>query len=489
MAKAIADYTADELEALEAKIDKLGSTPAGAVPAAVSDTPSRVGKGAPYVTTGAVGQNSKRFSLTNWLVNGLVGKNPDDAKFEMDVMTRYRKAVNESGQRFHAAGSNAFWMPIDHDMMGDRVNETDDAKYCKSVFASSGGHYDPDEANWLISKSNPGQANHYRKAQSAYFDATGGSLVAPPTMGEVIPLMRPNAAFLAAGAQTMALPPSGRYVRPRITSATTATSLGEGQTTTSSTVGTNQMVMQAKKIAGAVYINEEFSNFTSGTGDALVQADLARTLGLKVDAFAFYGSGTTEIPAGLTSPTYTGAVIDFATDYSSASGIGTNGNTILPQYGDQLPTLIEERSFGMDSDSGAWIMRPACLSNVRSQRASAVALGDQSGAYVDILKKFGDAPPGKQFAGRRVVTTTNLKNTLTKGTATDLSDAFFGLWNYGVMGTYGALQFAQGNDGNTFLNGQYIIRGTMWADIGFLYPQAFLWYTKVLGAAELVSNF
>lgn len=483
VADPLAGLTTDEIRTFNANVAKAGATPAGTVPGAVSDTPIAKGR-APGQVNGGFAPDSKRFSLTNWLVNGLYGANPDAAKFETSVMQRYRKAVNESGQRYHSAPSNAFWMPLSHDMMGDAVNETDDAKYCKAVMSQSGGQYDPDEADWLVRKGLV-----HRKAQSAYFDATGGALVAPPTMGEVIPLMRPNAAFLAAGAQTMALPPSGRYVRPRITSATTATSLGEGQTTTSSTVGTNQMVMQAKKIAGAVYINEEFGNFTSGTGDALVQADLSRTLGLKVDAYAFYGNGTTEIPAGLTSPTYTGAVIDFATDYPAASGIQTNGNVILPQYGDQLPTLIEERSFGMDSNSGAWVMRPACLSNVRSQRASAVTAGDQAGVYVDLLKRFTDAPAGKQFSGRKVVTTTNLKNNLTKGSATDLSDAFYGLWEYGVMGTYGAMQFAQGNDGNTFLNGQYIIRGTMWADIGFIYPQAFLWYTKVLGAAELVSNF
>jgi hypothetical protein len=491
MAKALADMTADELTAFEQKLDKAASTPAGNLPPALSDMPFRKG-GVPGVATGAFGEDSKRFSLTNFFVNGLCGVNPDKAKFEIAVMDRMRKSLDVTGSRLNSAGAASYWLPYSWDQLPDAAFENEDGVYYKSVMSASNGGYDPDEASWLVRKGYVHDSS-VRKAQSAYTDVAGGSLVAPPTMGEIIPLVRPQAAFLKAGARSMALPPSGRFVRPRITVPTTAQALGEAQTTPASTLGTNQMVMQAKKIGGAAYISEEATNFTSGTIDNLVQSDLAYTLALKMDLYAFYGVGGTEMPAGITSSVYNSttagasATVNVVVDYPGADGIGAQGNEILPQYGDQFPTLIYERSFGTDAGGGAWIMRPAALSRARSKRASAVAIGDQEGPFVDILKKFTDSPSQNQFAGHRAIQTTNLKNTLTKGNATDLSDAFFGLWQYAIMGTYGAVQFQKGHDGNTFLNGQYIIRGTLWGDVGFEYPQAFLWYTQVLGAAGLIS--
>lgn len=444
----------------------------------------------PHVTTGPVGENSRRFSLSNWMVNGLRGQDPERAKPEMDAMNRLRKAIQSTGSGLASAPGNAYWLPLSWDMLGDAVNATDDAKYCKAMMTDDPLHFDPGEAAWAVKKGLV-RKSAATAGQLAYTDNYGGTLVAPPVQGEVIPMIRPNTAFLTAGAQTIGLPPQGRYVRPRITSVTIAEALGETQTTPSSRVTSDQMVLQAKKIAGAVYISEEATNFTSGTIDTIVQNDLAMTLGLKIDAYAFYGPGGPEIPGGLTSAQYTGAVIDIVTDYPNMAGIGTNGNDLLPQLGDRIPTLIEERSFGLEGNStgsGAWVMRPAALSRARSYRSSAVTAGDEQGPYVDILRKFTENASQDQWSGRRVVKTTNLKNNLTKGSATDLSDAFYGLWAYGVLGAYGAIQFTTGNDGNTFLNGQHILRGVMWGDIGFLYPTAFAWYTKVLGASGLLAS-
>jgi HK97 family phage major capsid protein len=476
--------TADEVlaAARQERVKKVEEalTPAGAH---VKKAQERVSGDAPFVKSGRVYEDSRRFSLTNWLVNGMMGRDSDKAAFEMDAMRKLRKAMVETNNNLQCAPGGAFWLPLSWEMLGDEVNQHKDATYCKSVLAASGGQgYDPDEADWLLRRGFIS-----RKAMSAYRDATGGTLVAPPAMGEVIPYVRPNAAFLKAGAQSVALPPQGRLVRPRITSATIAEALGEAQATPESDVSTDEMVLQAKKIAGAVRINEEATAFTSSTIDSLMQADLGRTLGLKMDAYAFYGPGGTAIPAGLTSAAYSSAIVDIATTYSTAAGIGVNGNDLLPEYGDRIPTLIEERSFGVDSDEGgAWVMRPAALSRARSLRTDAVVPGDERGPFVELLKKFADSQP-EQFGGRRVVKTTNLKNNLTKGTADDLSDVFYGLWKYAVMATYGALQFTQGHDGNTFLNGQYLIRALMWGDVGFEYPQAFAWYTKVKGATGLIS--
>ncbi|OWK34306.1 phage major capsid protein [Fimbriiglobus ruber] len=487
----MAEYTAAELisrvkkaeekaESAERKLREMEDRPApGAGPGNARFTKGHSGTNNP---------DSKRFSMTSFAINGLARNDVSAAKFEMDTIDRFSKALHATGQGLVGAPAGAKWLPLRWDGF-DHVAETDDGKFAKAVLQDAavrtGGSYDPEEAEWLARRGIIRKSATQATGQSAFIDNLGGSLVAPPVQGEVIPLIRPQAAFLAAGAQSMTLPPSGRYVRPRLTRPTVASALGEGVTTPATTVGTGQMTLTAKKISGAMYISEEATNYTSGTIDTIAQNDLGITLGLKADAFAFYGTGGTSIPAGLTSAEYAAAVINVETAYPSGKGIGANGNTLLPQYGDLLPVLIEERSFNLDATKGTWIMRPTALASAFGVRADAVTAGDGAGPLVDLLRRFSDGGP-QQWRGRRVVQSTNINGARTKGSGTNLSDAFYGMWNHAIMATYGALMFTQGHDGFTFLNGQYIVKGTMYGDVGFEYPEAFLWLTNVIGSQGLI---
>ena len=433
----------------------------------------------PWVTTGQVGRDSQPFSITRFMVNGIANQNPERGKFEMDVARRFKKALEKSVGTSNAdmhMGSNTFYLPfLGWHMLGQEALETEDAKYCKAVM-SVAQDYDPEEAQWFINR-NP----VYRKAQSAFEEGFGGTLVAPPLQGAAIPIIRPKAAFLAAGAQTVTLPPQGKMVRPRLVQPTIASALGEGNLTVDSTVGTGQMVMMAKKIGGSTIITEEANTFTSGTIDTLVRADLDRTLGLKLDAYAFYGTGGNLIPSGITAPIYANAIINVETTYAAGfRGQGANGNTLLPQYGDFFPALIGERSFDVEAATGAFVMRPGALAAARAYRADAVTAGDQAGVFVDVLRKFSDRGP-EVWTGKKIVQTTNIYGNTVKGTNTNLSDVFYGIWEHAILAAYGAIQFTQGTSGTDFLQGQYRIRGLLYGDIGFEYPEAFLWYPHVLG--------
>jgi HK97 family phage major capsid protein len=345
------------------------------------------------------------------------------------------------------------------------------------VFAASGSEFDPEEYKWLIRKG------IVMKTQSAYTDTLGGTMVAPPSMGPVIPLIRPQAALIAAGAQTFPLGPQGRHVRPRITGAPSVTAVAESQDALESDLTTDEMVLTAKKIVGLARISEEATLFTSGTIDAVTKAELDRSLGLKMDFYGFYGSGTSSIPAGLTSSTYSAALLNVESSYPSALGIGSNGNALLPQYGDLLPALIEERSFALEASNGSWVMRPGAYASAVARRGDAVVAGDAAGPKVDILRRFDEAGPNT-WCGRKVVKTTNIKGDTTKGSGTNLSDVFFGIWSHCIVATYGAIQFNQGMDGNTFKRSQYLVKGTMYGDIGFEHPSAFLWYPYVNGVTD-----
>ncbi len=438
--------------------------------AALGDT--TVAKGAPHVTTGQVLKDSQPFSFTKALVGHIYGANPDNAKHEAHLLTEFRKALIDTNSLPPGGSPSAWWLPMNWDHLGEQVNQHKSMPYVKAVMAASARETDPDEYAWLVLKG------IIRKTQSAYTDNVGGTLVPPPTMGPVIPLIRPQAAVMAAGATSFPLPPQGRHTRPRITAAPSVQAVAESQDAPETDMSTDQMELSAKKIAGMARVSEESVNYTSGTIDNHVKNELDRSLGLKMDAYALYGTGGTSIPLGLVN--YGSGPINFTSDYSAARGIGTNGNTLLPEYGDYLPALIGERSFGMDASTGCWIMRPTAYAAALGTRGDATLPGDQAGPLVDILRRFSEGAPS-QFRGRKVVQTTNVLGSRTKGSGTNLSDAFFGIWSYCIMATYGAVQFTQGSDGNTFKRGQYLMRGVMFGDVGFEYPSAFLYYRDLLG--------
>lgn len=430
----------------------------------------------PHVTTGPVYQDSQPFRLSKAVLLALDFRYADQAKHEHHVLDQFRKALLETNAIPHGADSvtTGYWLPMCWEWLPDAVRQHKSIPYVQEVTKSLASQPDPDEWTWLVAKG------VIQKTQSAFQDPLGGTLVPPPSFGPVIPLIRPQAALLAAGAQTFPLPPQGRHVRPRITGAPIVQALAENTDTPESDLTTSQMVLSAKKIAGMARISEEALLFTSGTIDAYVRSELERSLGLKLDAFGFYGQGGPTIPAGLTSAAYTGAIINLETDYPTASGIGANGNQLLPQYGDLLPALVGERSFNLDAANAAWIMRPAAFASVMGARADAAVANDRAGPFVDILRRLQDEGP-TLWRGRKVVQTTNIRGDRTKGTGTGLSDVFFGLWNHCIVAAYGAIQFTTGYDATSFRQGQTLIRGVMYGDIGFEYPQAYLWYPNVLG--------
>lgn len=450
-------------------------------PAAVIGTPGNPAP-APYVTSGPVGQSSRRMSLVNGLVNFISGVDPSKAKTEGEFFTRLKACYEKAHYGWmgpEGSNSRTFYLPLDFATVPDAVMEYPEAKWCKAVADASFFTPEPDrdELEWRRKKGQVTAATV--KAMSGYFDSLGGTLVAPEIQGEVIPLIRPTAAFLAAGAQSVTLPPQGRLVRPRVIAAPNVQAISEGNEVDPSDLQTGELVLTAKKIVGATKVSEEFTSFTSGTGDAIVQMELGRSLGLKIDAYAFNGNGGTNIPQGITNAAYAGQVTNFETAYPGSRAVGANGNTLLPQLGDDIPAIIGEKSFGVDPAQGTWVMRPGSYASAVGARASAVTPGDQQGPKVDIVRRFDERGPST-WAGRRVVQTTNILTNQTKGQGTGLQQVFYGLFQYGILASYGALMFTQGTVNTDFLKGLLAIRGVLWGDVGLEYPGAFLSFPNVI---------
>jgi HK97 family phage major capsid protein len=435
-------------------------------------------QGAPNIIPGGMTSDSETFSLSRLLRKG------SEAKLENKICEDFGALLKSSGLYLATADQGGRWVPnnlglFDEAMMTDTTKKEHMFRLVKGVMQESAKvQGDPDELA-AMRRSILKKAGAYT-GQSAFIDNTGGTLVAPPPQGDVIPLIRPQAAAIAAGASEVTLPPSGRMVRPRITSAPDVVAVGEGQDPPISSMNTGELTLTAKKMVGYVVISEESTLFTQGTQDTYVRQELGRSLGLKQDAYVFYGVGGNLIPAGLTSAQYSSEIIDFATAYPTARGVGTNGNILRPEYGDYIPALVDDRSFGQDGSSGCWVMRPTAYAAALGVRADAVAVGDQNGVLVDLMRKFQADSPG-MFRGRKVVQSTNLRNNATKGSGTGLTDVFYGVWQYCLIATYGAIQIQDGTINAQFIEGLKTIKATQYGDVGFLYPGAFCWYKQVVG--------
>ena len=467
-----------------AEYDRLGQIESSV--AAIQDAVTAFGKkpqrpgaaAAPAVLTEGV-RGDRPFSMYNFLMKGLPSGNYESCQMEREVCKQFKEALIRSNSMI-TESTNGLWLPTNLSGFGgalDNPSVDKEMRFVKSAMASAmSQETDPDEIQWMENRG------YIRKAVSAYQDNLGGTLVAPPTMGPVNELIRPEAAALAAGATSIPLPPSGRYVEPRITGAPGVNAVGEGQLAVISDLTTDQIEMVAKKFVGAVSITDEATLFTSGSLDNYARSELNRSLGLKIDAYAFYGTGGDKIPSGITSAQYINQIIAFHNLTGPVPrGVQTNGNVLLPEYGDIFEGLVADRSFGLDGNEGAWVMRPITFAAAAAYRADSVTAGDRAGPKVDILRRFNEAMP-TMWGQRKVIRSTNILGTGTKGTGTGLGDVFYAIWKYMLIGTYGAVNFREGVVNDNLLRGLKTVTATMYGDIALRHPGAFGYYTQVLGA-------
>jgi HK97 family phage major capsid protein len=299
-------------------------------------------------------------------------------------------------------------------------------------------------------------------------DTIGGTLVAPPEMGELIPLMRNQSALDRAGARMVPLPPQGKWVAPRITGPSTGYWIGENTAISESNPTTGQVEMMAKKLACLVRVPNELFKYANASADAMLRTDIAKTLSLGFDYAGFYGTSGAQ-PKGLKFYDSTNEVLSY-----TASTVGTDGNTLNPQDGYLMSSNIEDRNF--DLSGWKWIMRPKMWGKIASFRSSsgAVTTADQLGLFVqDLTRKLGDGAPA-QWTGYPVVRSSQITASLTKGSGTGLTEIWGGVWNEFLMGLYGAVEFATATQGDTmFAADQTLIRGILHCDCVPRYPGAF----------------
>ena len=426
--------------------------------------------GLPWARNGENTMGSKGFSFLK-MMGVLTGQlDPSKAPDELDVHNRlhnvYVKEMGTQGYQYRGSGiaglpGGKFLAPLATGFMQDDVVSRPFRHEMKAMVRAGTDGADYEEAAW-IRKKVLGANGYGSKALSWLNELTGGALVAPPEMGELIELLRNKEALVNAGARTVPLPPQGRLKFPRQTAASNTYWVGESSPITDSNIGTGEVTLQGKKLAVLIKAPNELIRFASPAAEALMRDDMTKSLALGLDLAGLEGVGTDNSPRGILNMPGINRV--------NSSSPGANGDALAGQDIYRMCAAIEESNAEMEG----FIMRPKTMYAYYQLRADSVAQGDQQGPYLfSLIREAGDGTKAT-LAGYPVTKSTQVSQVRAKGNATNLTYVLAGMWSDLLIGMFGAIEFAATTMGDTaFTNDQTWVRGILTADIQARHEAAF----------------
>lgn len=268
--------------------------------------------------------------------------------------------------------------------------------------------YDPDEAAWMLQRI-------HGKALGTVSDIAGGSLVGFPTLGELIDLQRNLEVFPRAGATDISFPANGRISFPKLTGGATANWVDEASESGESQPSTGVLNLEAKKLIVRVPINNELMRFANPTAEGVVRLDMARVAALKADLGMLEGTGGTQIKGLIT-------YADILTH--TASTTDGDGDTFAARDA----YLMESKLPDAVIEPTAWVMRKNMHGAIMQRQADAVTAADGAGPFLFHQMSRPDGKPIMELIGTKVVRSSQVSNTRTKGAGVDLTYILLGFF-------------------------------------------------------------
>jgi HK97 family phage major capsid protein len=145
--------------------------------------------------------------------------------------------------------------------------------------------------------------------------ATAGGILVPETMAnDVIDILRPNTTFLAGNPRIIPMP-NGSYKVTAAAAGATAAYRGETRAIGVVQPSFKAINMVAKLLGSIVPISDQLLRYNTAGLQAWVERDLSLAMGVRMDSAAYFGSGTADIPLGITNipGIYSVAATDSAT--------------------------------------------------------------------------------------------------------------------------------------------------------------------------------
>jgi len=303
-----------------------------------------------------------------------------------------------------------------------------------------------------------------RTAQQAQLDALGGVLVPMQVAGPFIEKLYAAMVVQALGAMVLTgLTGSPVRIPAQNASASASWLTTDHDTLAESNLTFAQRAMTPKKLGSLVRIDNSLLRMDQIEGvEALVQADLAKVCGLKADLAFLMGAGGQGEPTGL----FNTSGVDKTT-----VALGTDGGDFRAIHAQLLEGVVEDGNALVLPGSTGFCFHPKIKRKLKQERVAQFS-GDVGGQYVfpPIMKDAMLA----EVLGHKFGITTQLPINRTKGTSTDCSPVFFGVWSELVIGWWATLELrASDAEGNSFAKDQTAIRAILECDSAVRHPEAF----------------
>lgn len=269
------------------------------------------------------------------------------------------------------------------------------------------------------------------KTLSSLSDVAGGSLVAPPMLGDLIDLQRNQEVFSQLGATNVTLPPNGRMDFPKLTGGATFNWTGETASITASQQTTGTLKLEVKTATGRVPLTNQLMKFADVSVDAMIRLDLARQGALFVDLAMLQGTGGTQIKGIITYPSQT----TWSQGSDKILAYTVTGGLIQPKDVTLMLATLPD-----NVGATGWVFRPDLFGLLATRQSAAVVPGDGNGPFLfsQMLAAASGERGKKTLADVPVVTSRQVSNTRGSGAQTYALAGHFPDW---LVGRLGVLEF------------------------------------------------
>jgi HK97 family phage major capsid protein len=224
------------------------------------------------------------------------------------------------------------------------------------------------------------QARGMNRALVVSVGASGGFIVPPDYVAEIIELLRPKTVVRSSNPRVLPMP-RGTMTLPGQKTAATASYGSETAKIAASQQSLNQIVASYKKLTALVPVTNDMMRYADPAADAFVRDDLVKVLALREDLAFILGDGTQDTPRGFLSfangwvATNGGTVGAWSTTANSVLAVNgadpansTGGNFISSNATYTLTTVAQELGGAVNrldtanvpDDKRVWIMHPRC---------------------------------------------------------------------------------------------------------------------------------
>lgn len=193
-------------------------------------------------------------------------------------------------------------------------------------------------------ENHPVTRSFTQRALNVSIGASGGFIVPPDYVAEIIELLRPETVVRSSGPRVIPMP-RGTMTLPGQKTPATASYGGETVKIAASEQTLQQIVASYKKLTALVPVTNDMMRYADPAADAFVRDDLVEVLALREDLAFMFGDGTQDTPRGFTSFANGWATLQggtagswLTTANSTAAVNGATGDPLLGRNGGNFIT-------------------------------------------------------------------------------------------------------------------------------------------------------